>query len=284
MKPIPYELHSLKKQDAKVCTVILSYNGLNTLPQTLEAVQIQTRVPDTVLVVDNHSTDGTDKFLSSLQSQIASLVIIRTEENLGSAGGFSTGMTWAFENGYDYLWLLDDDSVPETDCLDYLLKALGTAPHTIAWPLNIDEKGYASYRPSWKGELMPRQVIERGGVPNKALFWGVEDTEYFSGRLRQQHNIKSIYIEDARVHFTHTNPRKSSVWHYYYRPRNMVYYRLWVQRPRRYHKLVLNLTKLWLKAALKDDYKIKKMRFMMLGIWHGLHSRLGKTIDPADFS
>ena len=47
--------------------------------------------------------------------------MITTEENLGGAGGFHRGMQAAYEQGYDRIWLLDDDVVPAPDCLSVLL-------------------------------------------------------------------------------------------------------------------------------------------------------------------
>ena len=265
----------------KICSVTLTFNDLSNLQNSVVAIQSQTRKPDTILVIDNHSSDGTQEYLEALRLQVPQLKFVRTSANLGPAGGFSLGMTWAFDQGYDYIWLLDDDSIPAPNCLEILYQELGARTDTIIWPLNIDETGRESWYPSWRGELLSRQIIERGGVPNKDLFWGVEDTEYFIGRLRQKHDIQSIYTRQAVVHFTQSNPRKNSTWHYYYRPRNMVYYRLWVQHPRKYRKLITNLTKLWLKAMLREDHKLKKSRYMLLGIGHGLRRQLGKTIDPA---
>ena len=50
---------------------------------------------------------------------------IRFEQNLGSSMGFHEGMRLASERGYDWFWLMDDDLVPEADCLERLV----TSPH-----------------------------------------------------------------------------------------------------------------------------------------------------------
>ena len=263
-----------------VCAVILTFNSCSGVRNCIEAVKKQTRSPETTLVVDNHSEDKTAMFLDSIKNSVPHLVVIRTSENLGPAGGFHTGMKWAFDQGYDYLWLLDDDSVPEQRCLEILLDHLHAAD-AIAWPLNIDENGMKSRYGAWRGELIPREVIDRGGLPNKDLFWGVEDTEYFIGRLRERHHIRRIEVMEAVVHFKQANVRKTATWHYYYRSRNMVYYRLWVQSPRRIRKLMGRLVRLWGKAILKEDRKFKKTLYMGIGIYHGLLRHLGKTIDPA---
>ena len=42
-------------------------------------------------------------------------------DNRGGAGGFHDGLAWAMERGADLAWLMDDDGLPDRDCLDLLL-------------------------------------------------------------------------------------------------------------------------------------------------------------------
>ena len=46
------------------------------------------------------------------------LQVIRSEENLGGAGGFHLGVRAAYDAGWDRIWLMDDDVVPAPDCLE----------------------------------------------------------------------------------------------------------------------------------------------------------------------
>ena len=43
------------------------------------------------------------------------LLLITLPENMGGAGGFHEGIKYAFEHGFDYIWLMDDDGVPSAD-------------------------------------------------------------------------------------------------------------------------------------------------------------------------
>ena len=43
-------------------------------------------------------------------------------ENTGGAGGFNHGLAWAMDHGADLVWLMDDDGLPEPDCLGTLLE------------------------------------------------------------------------------------------------------------------------------------------------------------------
>jgi hypothetical protein len=45
--------------------------------------------------------------------------------------------------------------------------------------------------------------------------------------------------------------------------------------------LVVTISRLWLRIFLREDQKLKKSRYLLWGIWHGLQGRLGKIVDPA---
>ena len=46
-----------------------------------------------------------------------------TGRNLGGAGGFSFGARFAAECGYEYIWLMDDDCMPNPTALEAFLAA-----------------------------------------------------------------------------------------------------------------------------------------------------------------
>lgn len=49
--------------------------------------------------------------------QSAQLVLLETGGNLGFAGGNNVGLSWALDQGTDYCWLLNNDTVVEPDAL-----------------------------------------------------------------------------------------------------------------------------------------------------------------------
>ena len=99
-----------------VAIVVVTYNRADLLERMLEGLTTLDPSPDTVIVVDNASTDRTRAVLEGADVQV-----IRSEENLGGAGGFHKGVQAAYEQGYDRIWLMDDDVIPATDCLGVLL-------------------------------------------------------------------------------------------------------------------------------------------------------------------
>ncbi len=101
-----------------VCAVVVTYNRLELLKQCVEALRAQSTGCD-ILIVDNASTDGTAQWAAGQQD----CRYRNTGSNLGGAGGFNRGMRWAVEAGYEFVWIMDDDTLPEPDALEKLLEA-----------------------------------------------------------------------------------------------------------------------------------------------------------------
>lgn len=268
----------------KVCAIILTFNRLLSLQRCLAALERQIRPPNLVLVVDNHGSDGTTEYMESLIRNDPSLTVIRTPENSGSAGGFAVGMAWAVRKGYDYLWNMDDDCLPAPDCLDVLMRQMNGYQDTIVFPQNRDEFDHTSNYPSWRGVLIPGEVVKMAGVPREELFWGNEDTEYLQWRLPQKYGVKLVRASDATVSYSRFTAKKKDAWKFYYWGRNRVYYRIWVQGLTlvRFRKMVATIVKLWLRIVFWEDKKLKKSSYLLLGIYHGCRGRLGRVIDPVN--
>ena len=106
------------EKKSTIAAVVVTYNRLELLRQCVEALRAQTTACD-ILIMDNASTDGTANWLTSQPD----LHYRNTGSNLGGAGGFNYGMRWAVEAGYDYVWVMDDDTLPQPDALEKLLEA-----------------------------------------------------------------------------------------------------------------------------------------------------------------
>ena len=105
-----------------VAVVVVTHNRADLLAGMLEGLVAQSRQPDAVIVVDNASGDHTAQVLDSMSARAElPLTVIRSEENVGGAGGFRIGMQTAYDGGWDRIWLMDDDVVPAPDCLAQLM-------------------------------------------------------------------------------------------------------------------------------------------------------------------
>lgn len=118
----------------KIIAVIVTYNRLPFLKQVVAALKHQTILIETILVVNNSSSDGTKEWLITQKD-----LITIEQQNTGSAGGYNTGVKWAYEQGADWIWMMDDDVLPAPDCLQQLLeyKTISECLH----PVHIDVTG-----------------------------------------------------------------------------------------------------------------------------------------------
>lgn len=102
----------------RVVAVVVTYNRKKLLIECVRHLEAQSVNCD-ILIIDNASSDGTADALSNYSQKV---IYINTGKNLGGAGGFSFGIKKAVELGYDYLWILDDDTMPSTTALECFLK------------------------------------------------------------------------------------------------------------------------------------------------------------------
>ena len=130
-----------------VAVVVVTYNRAALLTRMLAGLAGLDRRPDAVIVVDNASTDHTATVLdtASLEQTDLKLQVIRPEKNLGGAGGFHAGVETAYEQGYDRIWLMDDDVVPAPNCLDILMA--------------VDEDCLMAVREDTSGQLVEKAAI-----------------------------------------------------------------------------------------------------------------------------
>src|SRR4051794_13864049 len=106
---------ALHTSGGDVCAIVVTYNRLELLQASVAALRSQTAPIGRLVIVDNGSTDATPKWLEEQRALASdeSLIVI-TQANSGSAGGFATGIGEAMRTGGEpWLWCMDDDTVPE---------------------------------------------------------------------------------------------------------------------------------------------------------------------------
>lgn len=191
-------------ENYKICTVVVTFNRKELLINCLNAINNQTYKPHTVLIVDNASTDGTkelvvdngffDKNVNGINYQYLLL-----PNNQGGAGGFYNGIKTAHESEYKYdaVWVMDDDGIPDKDCLRHLAEYLPQYDYIAPLVLSVEnnEKLAFNYQGDFSSELLrkefkdvvpdyacpfngilySRKLIEKIGYPIPSLFiWGDE--------------------------------------------------------------------------------------------------------------
>ena len=114
--------------------------------------------------------------------------MIRPEENLGGAGGFHAGVEAAYEQGYDRIWLMDDDVVPAPDCLDVLMA--------------VDEDCLMAVREDTAGRLVEKAAVTfdlRNPLRIKPKTAMVETTYGTRDRMPELVEIQNVAFEGFLV-------------------------------------------------------------------------------------
>lgn len=105
----------------KIIALVVTYNRKKLLQENIEALLAQKYSEFDILIVDNASTDGTKEFMDSYKEN-KRIIYENTGANLGGAGGFHYGLKKAVELGYDYCWLMDDDTIPKENSLEVFVE------------------------------------------------------------------------------------------------------------------------------------------------------------------
>ncbi len=104
----------------EVAVVVLNWRQAETTAKCLQSLQSLTYPCFKIILVDNHSQDGS---VERLSVRFPSLTILETERNLGFAGGMNVGIRHALAHHADWIFLLNNDTTVASDVIDALLDA-----------------------------------------------------------------------------------------------------------------------------------------------------------------
>ncbi len=249
-----------KRRCNNIVSIVVTYNRKEMLLKCLDLLLNQKRQTD-ILIVDNASTDGTEhKLKSSGLMDEKRIHYVYLNQNTGGAGGFHYGLKYAFEHGWNWFWLMDDDAEPHIDSLEKLFLHASNYDHIygsvavsntdgsvkLCFPAKIIigsktkivedyDKLASEERVAWLpflGFFVHRNTIKKIGLPDKKLFIRNDDIE-FSERAKKQsigiYLIKESIIEHP---FQPTIPfflfsrqlyyRSMPPWKMYYEVRNKI--------------------------------------------------------------
>jgi GT2 family glycosyltransferase len=246
---------------------IHTYNDEEVIDQSLEALFTQSHPVDGVIVVDNGSSDGT---LSRCAAH--NINPIRHEKNLGTSGAVVSGMRYAISHGYDWIWILDADSVPHKHALKNLVDFYSTLPPSTqcnTWLLGTlpieknstrryhgftftthgfreiaprnNQQSYQCDAIMWTGSLYKISAIKTLGLPNPNFMLDIGEFEY--GYRGKSHGFLAFVHQPSTLVHNIGGSASSRLTHYRIGPCTI---RLMELPPIRCYYLIRNLFIFWI--------------------------------------
>ena len=284
----------------KILAVVVTYNRKELLRENIEALLNQSFSQFDIMIIDNASTDGTYEYIFDLARNQGKIKYYNTGKNLGGAGGFSLGIKKACEKGYEKIWIMDDDTIPQTTALEELVKAdrllngdYGFLASTVLWTDNswnkmnllrtdawhafekneLVEKGMVPInRASFVSLLINAETVFEMGLPIKEFFIWSDDQEY-TDRISKKYPC--YYISHSKVvHKTATNEGSNiavdsidRIDRYKLAFRNEYY----IARRNKTKKEYRTNVRGYLLTILRKskNYKLKRIKILLLGVLAG---------------
>jgi hypothetical protein len=103
-----------------VISVILNTNRREDTLQCLDSLRCNTYPNHKVIVLDNHSSDGS---VPAIREAYPDVQIVNLEKNLGYAGNNNVGIEIAMKQGADWVFVLNEDIHLDAGCLAKLVEA-----------------------------------------------------------------------------------------------------------------------------------------------------------------
>lgn len=110
----------MTKVNSRILVIVVLYNGAKWLDQCCESIKAST-VPLDAFFVDNCSTDDS---VDIVKRHLPDAFLYVSNMNLGFGKANNIGMRYALENGYDYVFLLNQDAYIAPDMMEKLLAVL----------------------------------------------------------------------------------------------------------------------------------------------------------------
>jgi len=101
-----------------VFAITLNWNRLNDTVRCIDSLINQTYTNLRVLVVDNHSDDGSPEEIAKLFPEVEQIL---NQENLGFAKGINIGLRRALSDNADYVFISNNDAFISLDSIEILI-------------------------------------------------------------------------------------------------------------------------------------------------------------------
>ncbi len=242
--------------NSKVVILVLNWNRKEITCACLDSLKELAYDNYEVLAIDNGSEDGSDEEIRKRHSWVN---ILQNGENLGYAEGNNRGVRWALDRGADYVFIINNDTKVNRDCVRQLVEtAERNQSYGILGPvafdyeekmvlpsgfvINWDTTDWCPFRPvdgavvlannnlvypvdiiQGDGFFARRSVFEKTGLFDRRFFFMHEESDFCCRAKKQGFEIG--VVRDARfMRMVATTIGSGSALQRYYAVRNMFLY------------------------------------------------------------
>ena len=163
----------------KILAAVVTHNRLSLVKRCYENIKKQSFQPSEILIVDNESNDGTQEYFDSMNC-----IYIR-QPNSGSSGGWNTAISYALENNFEAIWLMDDDGYPDQMALEFLSDNLDDR-HACISSVVLSEDSESTF-------VFPFPKIYKKNLP---VIFGIPRKYYSINRIKKK-------LNDQRYPYAH---------------------------------------------------------------------------------
>lgn len=275
---------------AATAAVVLTYHPDAVAVENIERLRRQ--VPR-VYVVNNSPDAATAQTLSALAADTG-VTMLDQPGNVGVAAGFNAGMRAALSDGFDFVWIFDQDSSVTEGALEKLLDAYrqaGPRAGVVGPGLRSDATGivYARERGVGarevdvvisSGSLFSRDLLEAIGLHDEPLF--IDYVDHDICLLARRYGFRNLKVFEALLdhRFGDSDPVRLagrrvylsnySTLRHFHAARNRVIVTRRYGFGRWFWEDIWFTGKAWVKVLLLERNRPAKIGAALRGVWSGL--------------
>jgi GT2 family glycosyltransferase len=155
-----------------VAIILLNWHGSQDTVTCIDSLDKLSYANFRIIVVDNGSTDDSVACIHTAHPEVN---IIETGRNLGFSGGCNVGIRMALKEGVKYIWLINNDTMVDSNSLDRMISIAENEPKVGA----------------------VGSMIYYMDSPDKVQAWGGGWISFWTGR--SGHYLKRV--DDSKLHY-----------------------------------------------------------------------------------
>ena len=284
----------MSDKNSFVSLVLVTYNRLESLKNVINALKNYNWQYDQFVIIDNNSDDGTADYLKGVSDDLKAIVLFNNE-NVGHGAALANGFEYLLKKSKSQHYvLLEDDSIPNEKMIDKLVDSIEKSNFDVisTYGMNVSLGKRIGLSPKmgeilqadfclFDGAIIKSKVIQSIGVPEKNWFMMFDDYEYCY-RIRKNNFRIGVIINDFHeiLHLGGGEKySKSSLWRGYYQSRNHTFFlKKHFSLFNFLDYLILQLKRTY--GALPAPDRWTRVKFRLIGVYHGIIQKKGKTLQP----